>query len=58
MDIVAGLLIIVAATKVKGMRSSRKAYNSKLIDEIPIDFFDEVYFTAHLEGSRASCLTD
>lgn len=31
----------VAATKVRGMRSSREAHSSKMIGEILIDLFDE-----------------
>ncbi len=42
MDSVAGSLVIVAATKDKGMRSSREAHSSKMIGGIPIDLFNEV----------------
>ena len=42
MDGVAGSLVIVAATKVKGTRISREAHSSKMIGETPMDLFDEV----------------
>ena len=51
-DSIVGSLVAIAATTMKGMRSSRKARSSTMISEIPVDLFNSNCFIRRLEGSR------